>query len=83
MKREVLFMIWNTKDIIEDKLSLDKILKKTTEFDLYSFYLGKNIELGKATSSPFREDRNPSFVFFKSKTDNTLMWHDLQVNLGI
>jgi len=69
-------MTWNTKNIADDKLSIESILKKTTEFDLYSFYLGENIQLGRAISSPFREDNNPSFVFFKGTTDNKLMWHD-------
>ena len=68
-------MTWKTKDIT-DELSLEGILKKTTEFDLYSYYLGENIQLGRAISSPFRDDNNPSFVFFKGKTDNKLMWHD-------
>ena len=69
-------MTWNTKDIIADQITLDSILKCTTEFDLYSFYLGEELQIGQAISSPFREDKNPSFVFFKGTTDNKLMWHD-------
>lgn len=68
-------MAWKTKDIIEE-FTLKEILKKTTEFDLYSYYLGETISLGHPVSSPFREDKHPSFVFFKGKFDNKLMWHD-------
>ncbi len=68
-------MIWKTKDIIEE-CTLEEILKRTTQFDLYSFYLGESIDLGKPISSPFREDNHPSFVFFKGKSDNKLMYHD-------
>ena len=68
--------MWNTKDIIADKITLEGILKNTTEFDIYSFYLSEDVQMGKAISSPFREDRNPSFVFFKGTSDNKLMWHD-------
>ena len=69
-------MTWNTKDIIAEEVTLENILKYTTEFDLYSFYLSEEVQLGRAISSPFREDKNPSFVFFKGSTDNKLMWHD-------
>ena len=68
-------MTWNTKDIVADEITLESILKNTTEFDLYSFYLSENIQVGRAISSPFRDDKNPSFVFFKGD-NNKLMWHD-------
>jgi len=68
-------MAWKTKEVIEE-CTLEEILKRTTEFDLYSYYLGEEIDLGKPISSPFREDKHPSFVFFKAKDNNRLMWHD-------
>lgn len=45
------------KKTITPKLILDKI----SEYDIYRFYLG-NFKLGKAFKSPFRRDKNPSFV---------------------
>ena len=68
-------MTWKTKTVVEGN-TLNDVLKKTTEFDLYSFYLGETIQFGKAISSPFREDKNPSFVFFKGNNGIKLKWHD-------
>ena len=54
------------KDLIFSKLSVEYI---------YSHYLGNNYKVGKAISSPWRKDRNPSFVLFYSNTSE-LLWID-------
>lgn len=51
------------------------ILKRTTEYDIYSYYLGFEFKIGKPFNSPFREDRNPSFSIFKT-LDGTLLYKD-------
>lgn len=65
--------MYDTTTIIED-LTLEKILEKTTEFDIYSHYIGNKFILGRVIKSPLREkDNHPSFGIFKcSKTGNLL-----------
>lgn len=60
---------------VTDEITLDKILAKTNEYYIYSFYLGENIKVNKPISSPFREDKNPSWGLFRSREGN-LMWKD-------
>jgi hypothetical protein len=69
-------MIYDTDKVIE-VLSLEEILKHTTEYDIYSYYLGSKFEVGGIMSSPFRQDLKPSFGIFKSSTTNDLLWKDL------
>jgi hypothetical protein len=57
-------------------LSLDSILEKVTEYDIYSYYIGSSFKLGTVMSSPFRQDRNPSFGIFKSNKYSTLLYKD-------
>lgn len=68
-------MVWNTKHIIEET-DINKILEIVSEYDLYSYYMGELIQIGKPISSPFREDKHPSFCFFIGKKDRKLMWKD-------
>ena len=68
-------MIYDTDKVI-DKLNLEEILKHTTEYDIYSFYLGSKFDVGKIMSSPFRQDLKPSFGIFKSSTCDALLWKD-------
>jgi hypothetical protein len=63
--------------LIEDSLSLDSILEKVTEYDVYSYYIGDKFSIGKVISSPFREDKNPSFGIFKSNKTSSLLYKDL------
>lgn len=42
-------------------LTLENILNKISEYDIYRFYLGHDFELGRAFRSPFHKDENPSF----------------------
>lgn len=55
-----------------DELSKENVLKKVTEIDIANFYNEEEIQLGKLVYSPFREETNPSFVFFISNNGNLL-----------
>ena len=53
-------MIQGTKKL---KLEINTILSKISEFDIFMFYMPhKNWKLNHVTNSPFREEKNPSFV---------------------
>lgn len=52
-------------------VTLEYILSKVTEYDIYERYLGK-FKVGFIYNSPFRKDKNPSFGIFKSRKGNLL-----------
>jgi hypothetical protein len=54
-------------DISNALLELNKsnILRFVSAKDIYNYYLGGKLVYGRAFSSPFREDKNPSFVISK------------------
>ncbi len=56
--------------------NLKDILKLTTEYDIYSFYIGDQFKIGKVMRSPLREDIHPSFGVYKSSIRGNLMWKD-------
>ncbi len=62
--------------LIDNNLSLDSILDKTTEYDIYSYYIGDKFDIGKIMNSPLREDKNPSFGIFKSNKYGNLLFKD-------
>jgi hypothetical protein len=68
-------MIYDVDKVI-DVLNLEEILKHTTEYDIYSYYLGSKFDVGKIMSSPFRQDLKPSFGIFKDKSSPALLWKD-------
>lgn len=70
-------MIYDTTKIINDNdnITLDYILSKVTEYDIYAAYIG-NFKVGMIYNSPFRKDRNPSFGCFYSRTSKQLMFKD-------
>lgn len=43
-------------------LNVDNILSLTSEEKIYKYYLGNKFKFDKPFSSPFRRDRNPSFI---------------------
>lgn len=43
-------------------ITLDYILSKVTEYDIYAHYLGQ-FKVGAIYNSPFRKDKNPSLEF--------------------
>lgn len=67
---------------IKEHLSLEVLLSKTTEYDIYNFYSNKKLEIGTITNSPLRTDNNPSFGIFKSKNNNTLLFKDLSTGIS-
>lgn len=54
----------------------ENILSKTTEYDIYSYYIGHKLIIGSKFNSPLRKDSNPSFGLFISKTTNSLLFKD-------
>jgi hypothetical protein len=67
--------MYDTK--LTEEITLESILSKVTEYDIYRFYIGSNFDIGKIMSSPFRTDKNPSFGIFKSSKTSALLYKDL------
>ena len=63
------------------KLTTDNILKKISEYDIYSLYLG-NFTIGTKFSSPFRKDNNPSFGIYESRAQDKLLFNDFRLGAG-
>ena len=61
--------------IVTDDLTLEKILSLVDEYHIFTYYLGKQFKVNKPISSPFREDKNPSWVIFRGKNGD-LMYKD-------
>lgn len=57
------------------KITLEWILSKVTEYEIYSHYLGQ-FKVGAIYNSPFRKDKNPSFGVYYSKKANRLLFKD-------
>lgn len=69
-------MIYDTNNIRNNTdITLDWILSRVTEYDIYAAYLG-NFKVGMIYNSPFRKDRNPSFGCYYSRTTKQLMFKD-------
>lgn len=56
-------------------ITLDWILSRVTEYDIYAHYLGQ-FKVGIIYNSPFRKDKNPSFGIFYSKRTKQLLFKD-------
>lgn len=56
-------------------LTLEWILSKVTEYEIYSHYLGQ-FKVGAIYNSPFRKDKNPSFGIYYSKKSKCLLFKD-------
>ena len=51
------------KGVKKTNISADAILSKISEYDIFRFYMPRDDwKLGQATYSPFRNERNPSFL---------------------
>lgn len=59
----------------QPNITLDWILSKVTEYDIYAKYIGE-FKVGMIYNSPFRKDKNPSFGIFYSKRTNQLLFKD-------
>ena len=69
-------MLYDTTNIKDEvNITLDYILSKVTEYDIYAAYIG-NFKVGMIYNSPFRKDKNPSFGCFYSITTKQLMFKD-------
>lgn len=69
-------MLYDTANIKDEvNITLDYILSKVTEYDIYAAYIG-NFKVGMIYNSPFRKDKNPSFGCFYSRTTKQLMFKD-------
>lgn len=67
--------MYDTTNLIN--ITLDDILLKTTEYDIYRHYLGE-IKIAKLIKSPLRDnDNDPSFGIFISRSTGSLLWKDL------
>lgn len=60
---------------LPDNITLDWILSKVTEYDIYAQYIGE-FKVGMIYNSPFRKDKNPSFGIYYSKKTRQLMFKD-------
>lgn len=60
---------------LPDNITLDRILSKVTEYDIYAKYIGQ-FKVGMIYNSPFRKDKNPSFGIYYSKRTKQLLFKD-------
>lgn len=60
---------------LPSNITLDWILSKVDEYDIYASYLGQ-FKVGMIYNSPFRKDKNPSFGIYYSKRANKLLFKD-------
>ncbi len=61
-------------------LTLENILSGTTEWSIYSYYLGDSIDLKKSYRIPWREDNMPSMKLFKHRDSSRTLqiwWRDV------
>lgn len=69
-------MIYDTTKVKETcNITLDWILSKVTEYDIYQAYIG-NFKVGMIYNSPLRKDKTPSFGCFYSKKTKQLLFKD-------
>ena len=69
-------MLYDTTNIKDEvNITLDYILSKVTEYDIYAAYIG-NFKVGMIYNSPLRKDKTPSFGCYYSKKTKQLMFKD-------
>lgn len=66
--------MYNTE--LAKDITFELILSKTTEYDIFKYYIGSDFKLNSIMSSPLREDKNPSFGVFKSYKSGELLFKD-------
>ena len=49
-------------------LTIDAILDKVNDYEIYRYYVGHDFVLGKTFCSPFRKENDPSFSIIVSKS---------------
>lgn len=60
---------------LPNNITLNWILSKVTEYDIYAKYIGQ-FKVGMIYNSPFRKDKNPSFGIYYSKRTKQLLFKD-------
>lgn len=60
---------------LPQNVTLDWILSRVTEYDIYAHYIGQ-FKVGMIYNSPFRKDKNPSFGIYYSKRTRQLLFKD-------
>lgn len=50
-----------------EQLSYKMLMDKLTNFDIYRYYVGPDIQVGRSMSNPMRKDKNPSFSIYTGK----------------
>ena len=68
-------MVYDTSKASDLQVTLEWILARVTEYDIYQAYIG-NFKVGKIYNCPFRKDKNPSFGCYYSRTTKQLMFKD-------
>lgn len=64
-------------------VSKEGLKKYIQDIDVYHFYTGQQVDLqSSAISSPLREDKNPSFGYFYSKSNNEICFNDFLLGGG-
>lgn len=69
------YPMYDLENVVEVD-NLKDLLKLTTEYDIYSFYIGEQFKIGRVMRSPIRDESHPSFGIFKSSIRGNLMWKD-------
>lgn len=64
-------------DLEKETLTTENILRYIDDYSMYSYYIGKELELNARYSSPLRTtDENPSFTLFKGGRDSKIYFKD-------
>jgi len=68
----------NLNSIVFDKrITIESLFKMLSQEEIFSFYIGEDIRNSGLVSSPFRDDKVPSFsVYYHRDQQNVLMFHD-------
>ena len=66
--------------LLENDLSLKSVRNHVDDYSIYSHYIGEELEIGKAYSSPLRTDDHPSFSLLETE-DGTILFKDHAENL--
>jgi hypothetical protein len=61
-------------------LTLDNIYSQIGDYEIFSYYIGKDFKIGRPFNHPLREDRNPSFSIYRR--GDRLLWKDFSTDDG-
>ena len=69
-------MVYDTSKVKDNfGITLEWILARVTEYDIYAAYIG-NFKVGMIYNSPLRKDKTPSFGCFYSRKTKQLLFKD-------